>query len=74
MQDRDEVLEVCQVCRVSITKEGQVNFSYGEPGTRARLFERVCQHTQKPGCINKDFQGANNIPERDRYPEEFGRA
>jgi hypothetical protein len=47
-------LQVCPVCQVSITDDGQVNFSTGNPGTRARLYARVCQYTQQPGCINQD--------------------
>ncbi|EKD06344.1 MULTISPECIES: hypothetical protein [Limnospira] len=32
----------------------RVLFSVGAPGTRARLWARVCQFVKKPGCINSD--------------------
>ena len=47
-------LQICPVCGVSITTEGKVNFSNGNPGTRARLYARVCQYAQKPECINQE--------------------
>ena len=47
-------LQVCPICKISITEDGQVNFSTGNPGTRARLYARVCQFAQKSGCINQD--------------------
>ena len=49
-------LQVCPICNISITEDGQVNFSTGSPGTRARLYARVCQFAQKPGCINQDAE------------------
>ncbi|MEM8673418.1 MAG: hypothetical protein AAGF83_06040 [Cyanobacteria bacterium P01_G01_bin.67] len=49
-------LQKCPVCGVSIAEDGQVNFSHGSSGTRARLYARVCQYTKKPGCINQESQ------------------
>lgn len=48
-----ENISFCPICGVSITETGQVNFTHGSPGTRARLYVRVCQYTDKPGCINR---------------------
>jgi len=43
---------------------GEVYFSHGKQGTRARLHARVCQYASRPGCIN-EFEG--EIPEKDFY-------
>jgi hypothetical protein len=45
--------QTCPVCGVTIT-HNVVRFSSGDPGTRARLYARVCRYVQKPGCINQD--------------------
>ncbi len=60
-------LQTCSVCGVSITEDGQVNFSNGSPGTRARLYARVCQYTQKPGCINQESQFIGEITREDSF-------
>ena len=62
-----ENLQVCPICGVSITKEGQVNFSNGKPGTRARLYARVCKYTDKPGCINKEPELIGELTAQDGY-------
>jgi hypothetical protein len=49
-------VQTCPVCGVKIVKVvggDRVLFSVGPPGTRATLWTRVCQYTQKAGCINK---------------------
>lgn len=49
--------QVCPVCSVKILKlvgGDRVLFSAGPPGTREILWQRVCQYTQKPGCINQN--------------------
>jgi hypothetical protein len=49
--------QVCPVCGVKILKlvgGDRVMFSVGPPATRPVLWQRVCQHTQKPGCINQN--------------------
>lgn len=60
-------MEQCPVCGVKI--EGDVvYFSFGKPGTRARLQARVCQYAKSEGCINnqenhpsgEDFYGKPN--------------
>jgi hypothetical protein len=54
--------QVCPVCSVKILKMiggDRVMFAAGPPGTRAILWKRVCQYTQKPGCINQEGGSAN---------------
>lgn len=49
--------KVCPVCGVKILRAiggDRVIFSAGAPGTRAILWAKVCQYTQRPDCINKD--------------------
>ena len=62
-----ENLQVCLICGVSITEDGQVNFSNGNPGTRARLYARVCQYTDKPECINREPELIGELTAHDRY-------
>ena len=62
-----ENLQVCSICGVSITKNGQVNFSDGKPGTRARLYARVCQYTEKSECINQESELIGEITPQDHY-------
>lgn len=48
--------KVCPVCSVRIIKViggDRVLFAMGPPGTRETLWQKVCQYTNKPGCINK---------------------
>ncbi|MBW4468008.1 MAG: hypothetical protein KME07_21495 [Pegethrix bostrychoides GSE-TBD4-15B] len=61
MAETESKAQVCPICGVKILKiigGDRVLFSAGPPGTRAILWQRVCQHTQKAGCINAD--GANS--------------
>ena len=52
----------CALCQVEIQVEGstsdRVIFSRGTPGTRSKLWARVCQYLksdeQKQQCINQD--------------------
>ncbi|HIK56518.1 MAG TPA: hypothetical protein IGS37_15325 [Synechococcales cyanobacterium M55_K2018_004] len=50
-------IQTCPVCGVKIVAAGvtgdRVLFTVGPPGTRAILWKKVCQYTQKPGCINR---------------------
>lgn len=57
----------CPVCGVEITDQKTVLFSYGPPGTRARLWARVCQFTKRPGCINQDEAAIGNVQPLDYY-------
>ena len=52
--------KICQVCGISIEVLGdnpgdkdRVIFSVGNPGTRSRLYARVCQFNNREGCINR---------------------
>ena len=60
-------LQNCPVCGVSIAEDGQVNFSHGSSGTRARLYARVCQYTQKSECINQESQIIGEITQVDGF-------
>ena len=57
----------CPVCGASITESGQVNFTYGSPGTRARLYARVCQYNKKPGCINQESELIGEVTPSDHF-------
>ena len=59
--------KICPVCNVSITADDQVNFSNGRPGTRARLYARVCQYAQKPGCINQSSELIGELTREDSF-------
>lgn len=59
--------QVCPACSVKIIKD-VVHFSFGKPGTRERLYARVCQYAKKQGCINQGID-ANTITVNDRYAE-----
>lgn len=53
----ESAAQVCPVCGVKIIKViggDRVIFSVGPPATRLILWQRVCQHTQKTGCINAE--------------------
>lgn len=48
--------KVCPVCGVKIIAMiggDRVLFAIGAPGTREALWKKVCQYTQKLGCINQ---------------------
>jgi len=53
--------QTCPVCKVKIIPCGvmgdRVEFAFGAPGTREVLWQRVCRHAQKPGCINQASGG-----------------
>lgn len=61
--------QTCPVCGVKIlvgvVGGDRVLFSAGPPGTRARLYARVCQYVQKAGCINAS--GAAQPPTANDY-------
>ncbi len=61
--------QTCPVCGVKImvgvVGGDRVMFSAGPPGTRARLWARVCQYVNKPGCINAE--GAGQAPQQDDF-------
>jgi hypothetical protein len=56
-ENADANTQVCPVCQVKILKRfgGDLAlFSAGAPGTREILFQKVCQHTKNPACINRN--------------------
>ncbi|MEC4805288.1 MAG: hypothetical protein SAJ12_01505 [Jaaginema sp. PMC 1079.18] len=58
--------ETCPVCGVKIQGD-LVNFSFGPPGTRSRLWQRVCKFVQKPGCINTEEEATAATRPGDRF-------
>lgn len=63
----DPRIQVCPVCGVSIENGDKVLFSSGKPGTRARLWARVCNYVKKQECINKDEDSIGAIGVNDYY-------
>lgn len=60
----------CEACGVKIESNPAgdiVHFSYGKPGTRSRLFQRVCRYARRPGCINLDTTKIGEERPGDRY-------
>lgn len=65
-QPKTETCPVCQVkIMVGVVGGDRVLFASGPPGTRARLWSRVCKYSNKPGCINAE--GASLQPTQDDY-------
>ena len=60
-------LQKCPKCGVLIEDGAKVLFSAGPPGTRARLWARVCQYVNDPTCINKDDSKIGDVIESDYY-------
>lgn len=67
----------CPVCQVEIQgmTGGQdlVHFSMGAPGTRAKLWARVCQYLRSPEqcgqCLNQDPGTRGSVTSTDYYAE-----
>jgi hypothetical protein len=68
--------QTCSVCGVKILAGivggDRVIFSAGPPGTRAKLYARVCRYVNKPGCINKEA-GSQPIQSSDYYKPDAPR-
>jgi hypothetical protein len=66
--------QTCPVCGVKImvgvVGGDRVLFAAGPPGTRARLWARVCQYVDKAGCINAD--GGSLQPSQDDFYKPEG--
>lgn len=60
-------MAVCPACGVKIVGGDKVIFSVGAPGTRSRLWARVCQFAKKPGCINTDPRKIGEVQPSDYY-------
>ncbi len=65
--NHSENLQVCSICGIAIAEDGKVNFSDGKPGTRARLYARVCQYTEKLECINREPELIGELTAQDHY-------
>ncbi|MGK7919485.1 MAG: hypothetical protein AB4080_05700 [Trichodesmium sp.] len=63
--------EICPVCQVKIVAGDQVLFSSGPPGTRAKLWARVCQYVKKQGCINQDPDAVGKVNPDDYYKPDI---
>lgn len=67
----------CTLCQVEIQGMAGggdlVHFSQGAPGTRAKLWARVCQYLrsdeQKGQCLNQDAGLRGAVQESDYYAE-----
>lgn len=59
--------ETCPVCGVTIENDAKVLFSVGKPGTRSRLWARVCSFAKNPDCINQDEKKIGDIKDTDYY-------
>lgn len=65
-----ENCEICPVCQVTIEGDS-VKFSCGKPGTRERLWARVCQYAKQNGCTN-NREKLGTITESDRFKAPGG--
>ncbi len=67
----------CSLCSVEIQgvagSNDLVHFSQGAPGSRAKLWARVCQYLRTPEqcgqCINQDLTLRGEVSENDYYAE-----
>ncbi|WP_204106039.1 MULTISPECIES: hypothetical protein [Spirulina sp. CCY15215] len=59
--------QTCPICRVKIAHDDKVYFSSGQPGTRARLYARVCQYAKKAGCINQNKEAIGTLTKSDGF-------
>lgn len=55
----------CPVCQVHI-RDGEVLFSYGGVGSKARLWARVCRNAARQGCIN-DHNSSQGFSDDDNF-------
>ncbi|MGK7924114.1 MAG: hypothetical protein AB4290_02485 [Spirulina sp.] len=62
-----ENCQTCPICRVAIAPNDTVYFSTGNPGTRARLYARVCQYAKETGCINQDRDAIGTLTKADGF-------
>jgi hypothetical protein len=67
----------CTLCQVEIQGmvggKDLVHFSQGAPGTRAKLWARVCQYLRTPeqcaSCLNQDAALRGEVTTSDYYAE-----
>ncbi|PSB16424.1 hypothetical protein C7B65_21665 [Phormidesmis priestleyi ULC007] len=60
-QDRNQTCSVCGVKILKMIGGDRVIFATGAHSTRAILWARVCQYTQKSGCINQNQNTTGQI-------------
>ncbi len=59
--------QTCSLCNVKIDPAGTVHFTYGPPGSRERLYARVCKHVNNQQCINADKSKIGLLIAADHY-------
>lgn len=59
--------QTCSLCNVRIDQQDTVHFSFGKPGSRKRLYARVCRHVNDYRCINADENKIGAITADDHY-------
>ncbi len=67
----ESLMQTCPVCKVKILPGDKVLFSVGPPGTRSKLWARVCQFTNNRACINQDTDGIGEIKTTDYYKPDI---
>ncbi len=60
-------IETCPVCGVKIENGDKVIFATGKPGSRGRLYARVCNFVKNADCINQDEARIGAISSNDYY-------
>ena len=77
MTESSNVQLRCELCQIEINENAdqgdEVVFSRGAPGSRSKLWARVCQYLktdeQKAACINQDATQRGSEKPGDRYEE-----
>ena len=70
-------VQICPICQVKIQARpgsaDQVMFSTGTPGTRSKLWSRVCQFLKTEGqtstCLNQDPDQRGTEQAGDAFPD-----
>jgi len=63
-----DICQTCSLCGVRIDSQERVHFSFGKPGSRERLYARVCSHVKDTaGCINSNENQLGPITAEDHY-------
>jgi len=75
-KDLNSNIVECPACSVKIDLDtDRVLFSFGKPGTRSKLYTRVCQYAKnKQDCINKGdhcIRDGDKYLKNDEYIEQF---
>jgi hypothetical protein len=62
--------QTCSLCNVKIDSKDTVHFAFGKPGSRERLYARVCKHVNDRRCINADKSKLGLLTADDHYGSE----